>query len=86
MIIPVIRRNSNLIAAGGIAVDTEDTVRAPLVLPVDFTSGVAGRRGAALVAFAVPLPTAGREYPGVGHGEGDCNRGDGGGELHFGGS
>lgn len=86
MIIPVIRRNSNLIAAGGVAVDADDTFRAPLVLPVKLVSFLAGGLGAGLVAFAIPLPAAGGEDPGVGHGEGDGDGGEGGCELHFCGS
>ena len=85
MIIPVVISDSNLVAAGAVTVDTEGTVGAPVVLPVNGVAGLAGGLGAALVALAVPLATAGGEDPGVGHGEDGDEGGDGGsGELHFG--
>lgn len=87
MVIPVIRCNSNLVAAGAVAVDTKNTIRPQVVLPVNGVTSLAGGLGAALVVFPVPLPAAGGEDPGVGHGEdgGDDSDG-GGGELHIFGS
>lgn len=87
MIVPVIRCNSNLVAAGAVAVDTKNAVGAPGGLPINGVTALAGGLGAALVVLAVPLPAAGGEDPGVGHGEDGGNGSDSGsGELHIVGS
>ena len=84
MIVPVIRCNSNLVAARLVAVDTKNTIGQKGVLPVNCVTALAGGLSAALVAFAVPLPTASGEDPGVGHRKDGNDGGDsGGGKLHF---
>lgn len=87
MVIPVIRCNSNLVAAGAVAVDTKNAVGPQVVLPVNCVTALAGGLGAALVVFPVPLPAAGGEDPGVGHEEDGSDGSDGGsGQLHVFGS
>lgn len=88
MVIPVVGSNSNLVAAGAVAVETKDTVGTPVGLPVDGVAGLASGLGASLVlVIAVPLSAAGGEDPGVGHGENGHEGGESGsGELHFVGS
>lgn len=84
VVIPVIRCNSNLVAARLVAVDTKNTIGPQVVLPVNSVTAFAGGLSAALVVFAVPLPAAGGEDPGVGHRKDGGDGGDGGGgELHF---
>lgn len=84
VVIPVVRSNPNLVAAGAIAVDTDHTVGTPLILPVDVGASAAGGLGAVAVTLAVPLTGAGGEDPGIGHGEDRSDGGDGSsGELHF---
>lgn len=84
VVIPVIRCNSNLVAAGAVAVDAKNAIRPQVVFPVNGVTALAGGLGAALVFFPVPLPAAGSEDPGVGHGEDGGDGSDsGGGELHI---
>lgn len=85
--IPVIRCNSNLVAAAAVAVDRKNTIRPQAALPVNGVTALAGGLSAAFVVIAIPLLAAGAEDPGVGHRE---DGGDGsdscGGELQFFGS
>lgn len=86
VVIPVVRGNADLVAAVVVAVETDDTVGAPLILPVDGGASAAGGLGAAAVTLAVPLTGTGGEDPGIGHGEDGGEGGDGSsGELHLGG-
>jgi hypothetical protein len=84
VIIPIIRSNSDLVAAGAIAVDAKNTVRSPVCFPIDRGAGLAGGLGAALVLLVgVPLSSAGGENPSVGHWEDGDEGSEGGcGELH----